>query len=209
MICRICQNQTSKIEEANQRRTFYYCDNCGLIFVPEENWISIEEEKERYEKHNNTSENKGYVKYLGQIAEIVGKLKKTSPRILDFGSGKSAVLTGILEENGFDCTAYDPLFDINTDINGQLFDIIILCEVIEHLRNITGELARIKRLLKTDGILIIRTRLYPSKVKIAEWWYAQDKTHINLFSRRTIEEVAGKLERFKVTSEAEDIFVIG
>ncbi len=208
MICRICLNHSSKIDVPVQRRKFCYCDNCGLIFVPEENWVSVEEEKERYEKHNNTPENKGYVKYLGQVAEIVGKLKKTSPRILDFGSGKSAVLTGILKEHGLDCTAYDPLFDINTDIDGQLYDIIILCEVIEHLRNITDELARIKKLLKADGTLIIRTRLYPSKAKIAEWWYGQDKTHINFFSRRTIDEVARKLERFKITSEAEDIFII-
>jgi len=118
------------------------------------------------------------------------------------------VLTILLTENGFDCTAYDPLFNINIDNDGSPYDIIILCEVIEHLRNIEAEMKKIKNLLKKDGILIIRTRLYPSVEKIENWWYAQDRTHINFFTIRTIDEIARIINRQNVLPKAEDIFVI-
>lgn len=189
-------------------RKFCYCDRCGLTFVPEQYWISAEEEKKRYEQHNNTPDNEGYVKFLKQIVDVVCNLRISSPRILDFGSGKSAVLTTLLTESGFDCTAYDPLFDINIDNDSPPYDIIILCEVIEHLRNIEDEMKKIKKLLNKNGVLIIRTRLYPSVEKIEDWWYAQDKTHINFYTTRTIEEIARMINRQKVLTKAEDIFVI-
>jgi SAM-dependent methyltransferase len=208
MKCRVCNNQSTITAGQNKWRKFCYCDRCGLVFVPEQYWISVEEEKKRYEQHNNTPENEGYLKFLKQIVDVVCDLRRPSARILDFGSGGSAVLTILLTENGFDCTAYDPLFNINIDNDGSPYDIIILCEVIEHLRNIEGEMKKIKNLLKKDGILIIRTRLYPSVEKIENWWYAQDKTHINFFTTRTIDKIARIINRQKVLPKAEDIFVI-
>ncbi|NLL12496.1 MAG: class I SAM-dependent methyltransferase [Fibrobacter sp.] len=210
MKCRVCENQSIEIAAQNKWRKFCYCDRCGLVFVPELYWISVEEEKKRYEQHNNNLENEGYVRFLKQIVDVVSNIRKpsSSPRILDFGSGSSAVLTSLLIGNGFNCTAYDPLFDINIDDDGPSYDIIILCEVIEHLRNIEAEMEKIKRLLKDDGILIIRTRLYPSVEKIENWWYAQDKTHINFFASRTIDKIAGIINRTKVLPKDEDIFVI-
>jgi hypothetical protein len=43
---------------------------------------------------------------------------------------------------------------------------------------------------------------------IGNWWYAQDKTHINFFATRTIDEIARMIDRKRVLSKAEDIFVI-
>lgn len=210
MKCRVCSNQSIETVGQNRWRKFCYCEKCGLVFIPEQYWINVEEEKKRYEQHNNTPENEGYVKFLKQIVEVVCNIRNpsSSPRILDFGSGESAVLTNLLTENGFDCTAYDPLFDINIDDDGSHYDIIILCEVIEHLRDIEGEMNKIKNLLNKDGVLIIRTRLYPSAGNIESWWYAQDKTHINFFARRTINQIARIMNRMKVLPQAEDIFVI-
>ncbi len=210
MKCRVCSNKSIVTIGQNRYRKFCYCDKCGLVFVPEQYWISVEEEKKRYRQHNNTPENEGYVKFLEQIVDVVYNIKNhsSSPRLLDFGSGESAVLTNLLTENGFDCTAYDPLFDINIDDEGSPYDIIILCEVIEHLRDIEGEMEKIKKLLKKDGVLIIRTRLYPSAGNIENWWYAQDKTHINFFALRTMEKIARMINRIKVLPKAEDIFVV-
>lgn len=210
MKCRVCNNPSIETVGQNRWREFCYCDRCGLVFVPEQYWVSVEEEKNRYEKHNNTPENKGYIKFLEQVVDVVCNVKNPSfsPRVLDFGSGESAVLTTLLMEKGFDCIAYDPLFSINIDTDSSSYDIIILCEVIEHLRDIEAEMERIKNLLDGNGVLIIRTRLYPSVEKIENWWYAQDKTHINFFDSRTIGEVARRINRPNVLAIAEDIFVI-
>ncbi len=210
MKCRVCNNKSIETVGQNRLRKFCYCESCGLVFVPEQYWVSIEEEKKRYEQHNNTPKNEGYVKFLKQIVNVVCNISKpsSSPRILDFGCGESAVLTTLLIENGFDCTAYDPLFDINIDNDGPLYDIIILCEVIEHIRDIEAELDKVKKLINENGVLIIRTRLYSSEKKIENWWYAQDKTHINFFARRTMDGIARMVNRQKVVPKAEDIFVI-
>ena len=192
MRCRVCNNLSTETVGQNRQRIFCYCHRCGLISVPQQYWISVEEEKKRYKQHNNTPENEGYVKFLEQIVDVVCNIRShsSSTHILDFGSGESAVLTSLLIKKGFKCTAYDPLFDLNIDKDKSLYDIIILCEVIEHLRDIEGEMKKIKNLLNKHGALIIRTRPYPSVENIGNWWYAQDKTHINFFATRTIDEIA-------------------
>lgn len=208
MNCNLCRNQCAQACSKNKHREFIFCEKCELISVPYQYWLSKNEEKERYKKHNNLPENEGYVRFLNEILTTVKKVQKKSPRILDFGCGERAVLTDILNSNGYDCTAYDPLFDINFQKDNSLFDIIILCEVIEHLKNIPEELNLINSFLKKDGVLIVRTRLYSSIDTVGKWWYAQDKTHINFFAKKTIETIAEMINRDLVDQVTDDIFII-
>lgn len=208
MNCNLCKSEIAEPCAKNKQREFYYCCKCELISVPEQYWLSHAEEKERYKKHNNSEKNHGYVAYLNEIVAIVKNIGKAAPEILDFGSGERAILTELLKKNGYNCTAYDPVFGKYLNKETNLFDIVILCEVIEHLRDITGELKTIRSLLKNNGVLIVRTRLYPSVEDIKGWWYTQDKTHINFFSKAAIENVAQISGLFNVIAKAEDIFVI-
>lgn len=208
MKCKLCKNDSAEPLINNSKRTYLHCINCGLIFVPEEYWIDNEEEKKRYLLHNNSRKNLGYVKYLNQIVDIVKNIKQENKNILDFGSGKEAVLTDLLVDQGFECSAYDPLFGINLKNQNQQYDIVILCEVIEHLRDVLKELNFINSLLKKNGVLIIRTQLYPSIDTIENWWYTQDKTHINFFSKKSIDTAAQLLRRKRIDMLNEDIFTI-
>jgi hypothetical protein len=72
---------------------------CGLIFVPASEHISREEEKKRYNLHDNSAYNEGYVNYLNEIVGIVCAKCSPSDRILDYGSGKNVVLTRLLQDN--------------------------------------------------------------------------------------------------------------
>jgi len=45
MKCRVCNNRSTITAGQNKWRKFCYCDRCGLVFVPEQYWISVEEEK--------------------------------------------------------------------------------------------------------------------------------------------------------------------
>ena len=161
------------------------------MFVPEAFWLTVEAERARYAHHDNTAANDGYVKFLGQVADVVEGLVGPGARILDFGSGVNQVLSGLLRARGRECTAFDPLYDIGGEALRGRYDVIVLCEVIEHLRDLRGELSRLAACLAPNGSMIVRTQCYPAIEQMATWWYARDPTHINFFLPRSLEAAAG------------------
>jgi SAM-dependent methyltransferase len=87
------------------------------------------------------------------------------------------------------------------------YDLVILSEVIEHLREVREELARVHSLLAPEGKVLVRTRLYPATDALTNWWYARDKTHINFFSTKALAEAARLAGRSTVECLAEDMFI--
>jgi hypothetical protein len=207
MNCRLCEKNLVEKFCENSTRTFYRCSNCELIFVPQNYFLSLEEEKARYDLHYNSIGNKGYVNYLETIVRIVSDSVPRNESIIDFGSGENAVLTELLKNNGYDCTAYDPLYgrEVNQDRNS--FDIVIACEVMEHLRDLRKELSLIRMLLKDSFRIIIRTQISPSNEQFLKWWYIQDLTHVNFFSLKSLEIISKMLDCDLEMTDKSDIFI--
>lgn len=206
MNCRLCKTDACQLIHAGSRR-YFLCPDCGLIFVPATDHLSLSDEKTRYDLHDNDADHEGYLRYLGEMADAVRTRIKPPARILDFGSGKNAILTTLLRETGFDCTPYDPLYSIGLDELQLRYDAIILCEVIEHLRDLPGEIAKIKHALNPGGSVFIRTRLYPPIEEFPHWWYKNDPTHINFFSYATIDKMAKIMRLSPARAEKTDIFI--
>jgi hypothetical protein len=190
-------------------RSYHYCEKCGLLFVPESGYVSFEAEKERYDLHRNNPDHEGYVQFLNELVSVITRHCSSTCRILDYGSGKEAVLTRLLKERGYDCTAYDPLYNIGNDQKAATYGAVILCEVVEHLRDLKKEIENIKNTAGKSGKIIIRTQSYPSLEGFAGWWYKNDRTHVNFFSARTIVKLGALLGREKVMPYGPDIFVLG
>jgi SAM-dependent methyltransferase len=169
--------------------------------------MTVEDERARYAHHDNTPTNEGYVRFLGQVADVVEGLVGPGMRILDFGSGQNAVLAGLLRARGHDCTAYDPLYGLGASALQATYDAIVVCEVIEHLRDPRGELRSLAACLAPAGRLVVRTRCYPSLDELGSWWYARDATHLNFFARRTLEVAAGLCGLSCRNTHQPDIFV--
>jgi 2-polyprenyl-3-methyl-5-hydroxy-6-metoxy-1,4-benzoquinol methylase len=142
------------------------------------------------------------------MVDEVQKLCVPGSGVLDFGSGEEAALCQLLSKKGINCYAYDPLFCKNLQDNGSGFDIIILCEVIEHIRDIRAELELINKHLSEDGKVILRTQTCGDITKFAGWWYAQDLTHINFFNQKSLKAAAGLLNKRLCRTEHSDIFVL-
>ena len=206
--CKLCLADGCVSVPSGRGRTFLHCPACGLIFVPEAEWISPEAERARYDSHNNTVENAGYAKFLGEVVTQVAALSPKPARILDFGCGENAVMTGLLTSAGFSCAGYDPVYADRVDRSGS-YDLVILCEVIEHLRDLRGECQRLKEFLGDGSRVLIRTRLYPTPEGICNWWYSRDKTHINFLAERTFVTVAGLVGKPPVAKLADDMFLLG
>jgi ubiquinone/menaquinone biosynthesis C-methylase UbiE len=186
-----------------------HCPVCDLVFVPVSGHVSAEAEHERYALHTNTLQDPGYVAYLGRMADVVAALPVENPRVLDFGSGTNAVLTSLLRSRGYDCTAYDPLYGMGSEALGRTFDIVVICEVIEHVRDLPADIALLKQLIAPQGHLVVHTKLRPADpAQLGTWWYTRDPTHINFFSVRSLEWLAEALGMRIVQCDGKDVAVI-
>jgi len=137
-------------------------------------------------------------------------------KLLDFGCGKEAVLCRLLERRGIECRPYDPLYEgLRLPDVVDRYDIIVASEVVEHLRDIAGELRFMRGLLRDGGAVIIRTRLYDDAgigvddgmSAFQNWWYAQDPTHINFFSRKSLDKLASIINKRIEATGRRDIFI--
>jgi hypothetical protein len=207
MNCRLCDSSRCTPLTVEDTRSYFRCGACGLIFVPLRDHVSVEEEKRRYGLHENRPGHEGYVRFLTELVAIVAQETPPPGTVLDFGSGKEAVLTRLLRERGYDCTAYDPLYNTGAGALAKTYDTVVLCEVAEHLRDLEKAVGEIKGAAGSAGKIIIRTRLYPSPEEFTRWWYKDDPTHVNFFCNRSIEKLAELLGRKKVRQEGADIFV--
>jgi hypothetical protein len=205
--CKLCLASGCVPAGRNKHREFVHCPSCGLVFVPREFWLSEDEERARYGHHDNAPSNLGYVQFLDQVADAVAGLGADGARILDFGSGENAVLSDMLRHRGLDCVAYDPLYDKGRKLLYSRYDIVIVCEVIEHLRGLRGEIELLKACLGKGGRVVVRTQCYPSVGEMPSWWYARDATHLNFFAERTLEFSAGLCGLHCRRTSEPDIFI--
>jgi len=205
--CKLCLSHGCVATVRNTGRDFIHCPACGLVFVPEAQWLSVDEERARYAHHENTAANAGYVKFLGEVADVVCGLSEPAAHILDFGSGENAVLTALLRKRGRDCVAYDPLYELGANALGEKYDAIVACEVIEHLRGLRKEIVRLAKCLRPGGHVVVRTQCYPSVAELSSWWYTRDATHINFFSAGTLAIAAKLCGLAHRATEKADLFV--
>lgn len=208
MNCSLCKVAGCTLFFKDRHRSFYFCPACELLFVPCNEHITVEDEKKRYELHDNSPGNSGYVRFLEEIVMTVKALELKNPKILDFGSGKNMVLSGILQRTGRDCDSYDPLYEIGNGNCSKQYDILVLCEVIEHLRDLNHEIRMIKGMLEKDGVVVLRTNIYESREKFRTWWYKEDLTHINFFAMKTIEQFASNLGCGKLKQRQKNMFLL-
>lgn len=203
--CPLCFSPgTHKLEVAHQR-TFYQCSHCSLIFVPYSEHLSEADEKARYTFHNNNLLDSGYRAHLMTAIAPLLPLVPTNGRGLDFGSGPHTACSEIFKEYGFQVYNYDPYFAPNQEVLKQRYDFITCIEVAEHFRNPAGSFEELHLLLKPGGVLVLSTQIKPVSQRMADWWYARDKTHICFYSRQTFAYLAQKLEWEMVL--ASEVFV--
>jgi 2-polyprenyl-3-methyl-5-hydroxy-6-metoxy-1,4-benzoquinol methylase len=206
--CKLCNCQKLSLIYENNSRLFYKCSNCLLIFVPENYYIDTKEEKKRYEKHSNDINDIHYLEYLTNIANGILNLPVKSPDILDFGCGPNKVLANIFMRKKIRCFSYDPVYNINEIDNNKKYDILVACEVFEHLRNLPKEINFIKNLIKENGYIWIKTQLYDNVKQFEKWWYINDLTHINFFCQNTFEYIGGLINKKIYLTNKKDVVVL-
>lgn len=192
-ICPLCMKPVG-FNEVNGpiARVYNHCETCNLIFTDTRFFPSKIAEEKRYRKHNNGIQNKGYVTSLNEAIKPALEFLKPGMQGLDYGCGPEPTLSKLLEQDGFACDVYDPIFFPELDQNKQ-YDFIFATECFEHFFFPAKDLQKIKKLIKEGGILVIMTEVWQSLEKFKNWHYAKDPTHVSFYHPRTFDVIAKKL----------------
>ncbi|QOP41521.1 class I SAM-dependent methyltransferase [Sulfurimonas marina] len=182
--CRLCGTQAQFFHQDKQK--YFRCPTCKAIFTEQEDLPNESSEKERYELHD-TEIDEGYKKFVSPITSHVIKEFSKEDKGLDFGSGRSRVISKVLEEHGFSIESYDPFFSNKPQLLEQKYHYITSCEVIEHFYEPGKEFERIKSMLQEGGKLYLMTELYNDSIDFASWYYKNDPTHVFFYTKETFE----------------------
>jgi len=167
---------------------FHYCPGCDTVWKDPSLFLNPENEKARYEQHNNTMENTGYVVYLTDFMEkaVLPFVSPGGGPLLDFGCGPGPVLSCLLERSGFRTHQYDPFYADDADWLKHTYQGVFAVEVMEHVSSPLGVLSQIHSRLMKGGFLMIRTELKPASAeKFRKWWYKDDPTHVMFYSLKS------------------------
>jgi hypothetical protein len=184
MNCILCESKNVKLLElAGDKRKYFSCQSCYLIFVDPSHHISVEQEKARYELHENSATDLGYVKFLSQVIQPSLSFLTSNMIGLDYGCGPNPTLSGLLSQHQLTCYNYDPLFGFNHPL--QAYDFLFATECVEHFRYPKDDFFKMDSLLKPKGFLSIMTDHWQSLDQFATWYYKRDITHVSFYHQRT------------------------
>lgn len=150
-------------------------------------FLSPENERARYETHNNDLDDPGYQNFVRPLVDAVICDFPKSSHGLDFGAGTGPVLSRLLADAGYDMTLYDPFFHPNEELLKLQYDFIVSCEVIEHFHHPAREFEMLRRLLKPGGKLYCKTDPFTPGIDFTRWYYKNDPTHVFFYTDPSFE----------------------
>lgn len=196
--CELCNNQNldllhkykNKYKNKTYNRVYYLCYVCKLIFLDKNLRLDLDTEKQRYNQHNNQSQDIKYLQFLDKLLKILTPYLLKTDKGLDYGCGPSVVLASYLSKQGFLTKHYDPLFFPQVLNLKTQYNFITCTEVAEHFYKVLKDFKKINSLLKKNGHLGLMTKLYTDTKDFPNWHYHKDMTHVSFYSKETMEWIA-------------------
>lgn len=183
--CPLCQNIETSLHFEDRKRIFIFCPQCYLIFVPQQYHCGTDQEKARYDHHNNHPESQTYPAYQKWMEDF---LFWCSPQgeILDYGCGIYPVMSHLLKRKGIPCDCYDPYYFSDLTVLREAYDSLLVSEVVEHFRQPAQDWTKMLHFLKDDGHLFIRTSFWDKLKDWKNWSYQRDVTHVTFYHQKTL-----------------------
>ncbi len=191
--CPLCHKQSPVLFHQDKNRSFQQCIACQLVFVPAGYHLSMDEEKAEYDKHQNSSEDVGYRRFLARTTEPLFERLDSNSVGIDFGCGPAPTISVMAAERGIKVFDYDLYYCDDKSLLETQYDFIVSTEVIEHIANPHNLLILWDSMLKNDGVLAIMTKRVKDKTAFSRWHYKNDPTHICFYSLSTFDWIAQKM----------------
>lgn len=166
------------------------CGDCEATFLHPAHFLKPHQERAEYERHRNTPEDPGYVRFLSQVAQpLLARLPPRS-RGLDYGCGPGPVLAQMLRDAGHTVALYDPFFHPDPSALEDRYDFITCTEVIEHFHAPAQEFGRLDALLQPGGWLALMTCFQTDDKRFVQWHYRRDPSHVVFYRENTLAHIA-------------------
>ncbi|MFP4160303.1 MAG: class I SAM-dependent methyltransferase [Desulfobacterales bacterium] len=205
--CPLCGGPDIAGYTRDRFRKYLVCSTCALVFVPEKYHVCREDEKKRYDLHNNHPDDPGYRKFLSRLFHPLCERIPCGAEGLDFGCGPGPALAAMFRESGYLIELYDKFYAPDNSVLEKTYDFIAAAEVAEHLEKPGRELARLMEMLRPGGILGIMTKLVIDREAFDRWHYKNDLTHVCFFSGQTFQWLAGTWQ-VKVEFMGNDVILL-
>ena len=186
MNCHICDKATHTFLHEKTNITYYHCEDCEYIFKSPECHQDFTAQKERYNLHENDENDEGYQAYFQRFLDFTLPLVGKPKTALDFGCGRSSLLSSLLEKEGMNCDYYDPIYHPDALNDSKKYELIVSTEVFEHLHQPREVFKHLLERLEEGGYLALQTQFHPNDAEaFKKWYYHQDPTHIVFFTAQT------------------------
>ena len=205
ILCPLCSSSANYYLK-DKNRKYFQCQNCRLVFVRSNNFLSAKEEKSRYDLHQNSPNDMGYRKFLSRMLSPMTSRLPVGSLGLDFGCGPGSTLSIMFEEAGYPMKIYDKFYATDTSVLQIKYNFVTVTEVLEHLQDSKNTLIKIWNLVKPGGYLGIMTKLVIGPKEFATWHYKNDDTHICFYSKETFNWLAKKWKTKAVYVDKDVIF---
>ena len=212
--CLLCDSKSSELYVQVKRREYFLCNQCGLIYVPPSQHVSVVAEKKHYDQHENTPYDLNYRKFLSRLSDPLSKRVDPPAIGLDFGSGSGSALPPLLEEEGYSLELFDIFYHPNEEVFQKRYAFITATEVFEHLKAPLFEVRRLWEVLEPGGYLGVMTSRLESlnatgpRQEFASWHYIRDPTHICFWSESSFNYLANRLGAVELEFISQDVVFI-
>jgi hypothetical protein len=150
----------------------------------------VDQERARYESHENDPDDPRYREFLDRLAQPLTRHLDRGMEGLDYGAGPGPTLSLMLTERGYPTRHWDPFFAPDPEPLQRRYDFVTCTETAEHFFQPGRELDRLDGLLRSPGWLGIMTQLLEDDDGFQEWWYVGDPTHVSFYRPETLEWIA-------------------
>ena len=190
--CIVCRSKGLVLFLKIDELIYWECSFCKAKLLDPKNYISYNEEKKHYLKHNNILSDEGYRNFLLCLIRPLKDKISLNDFGLDYGCGYAPALADILKKDGFNIDIYDPFFFPDQNIFLKKFKFITCSEVVEHLFKPYEEFMKIDKLMDYNAWFGVMTSFMTEDNLFKNWHYRRDPTHVVFYKKRTFEVIANQ-----------------
>lgn len=213
-----CYDKLDQKLETKDR--YVKCRTCGAFFI--ENRLNPQFIINKfYQNRNSVGSVEKYLEKKFYLGKVVKKLKRFLPKkstVFDIGCGGGALLK-FMKDCGYNVFGLEVSEEareeaesviglkniiccgdfLKLDFNEHFFDAVLMTDVVEHLHNPHTYLEKITKILKPQGLLVIRTPnsdCFLHKL-IKQRWMLSSPRHIVIYNHKSLLSLLEK-HNFKV-----------
>ena len=209
--CPVCAGHSFSLRFTKQGEDFVLCDGCGLLLInPQPEMVAVEQTYDSdYSDHYIRKADKKLKRCKKWVARVKNRFQSAG-RWLDVGCSAGFVVAAA-EQAGFEAFgvevepaavsyASDVLNLSNVSVGTleeqhypeNYFDVVSMYDVIEHVPDLNSVVAELRRIVKPDGVIEIRTPdlgHWKTPKDLSQWKEVKPSEHLYYFNARTLTQL--------------------